>query len=510
MFIRLFKALAVIFFSKSIMKDDTNIVSHSDDAIHLNSLNGFEGNEIISNSKITRIKYTRDEQQLKCYQQEIDKAKAEYDHLLSFGDIISMDDFRLFSAVNDQIDRAGNKLIGARKKKDKFELHMQSKQDQEENSKTSNINSLQSMASREAIFNIMKSDALGLDVLFKTNGQNHVKFHLVAAAIYQTIYDLMTSKDDDALRQIFGDLVHENDAMQVMQQLITDVVFAARASTTDTELNDVMNNFRFVDKPERFQSRIEPEIIATSFKPTFKGHLVINHAYKHKDTLEPGDIVNVVLTLDEADADNMVEEIHCQLESLGLEIGRLTGTTNTSERHVSLALRIPYTKDLGDLVLSMNDELLQPIEIFTSNTPLRRFFSTAGELQIVTPMDIRTSCSAVSLLKRNSAYSVLENMQRMIHYVAKIKGNSLPPLHITHGNKPIIPANAERLKQVFDAAPVLKTYLENYNLDLVTAIRQSIPEYTKEYDVRFWSSKASSKISSIEIDSRQLEMCAVR
>lgn len=309
-------------------------------------------------------------------------------------------------------------------------------------------------SNRLNMFNTLKGLALGLDACFKANNQSHVKYHLVASAVYQAIYDLFEAEDMDALRAIFGNVIEDQHTLHVMRSMVIDIVEEAQAAQSDSSLNNVLNNWRTVDQKGRFQSYVinEPEV------STFRGRVVINHSYQKKPVFETGDVVNVVLTIDRRDVAALVQTVKPQLQELGLEVGRLTGTTDTDERHVSLGLRMPYTEKLAEVVGHMNEKVLPQLT-----------FKTAAQLRVVTPMDIRSSRSAISLLDEDTVH-MLQQLQKEIVQASGNTGNQLPQLHITHGNSPIAPVSLSELERLRHLAPRIDAHLKAFNLDLPTAI----------------------------------------
>ncbi|MDF1685074.1 MAG: hypothetical protein P1U36_10525 [Legionellaceae bacterium] len=311
----------------------------------------------------------------------------------------------------------------------------------------------QEQSSKLKIFNALKQYAYGLDGLFKAAGQTDVKFHQVSAAMHATLLDIITSQNIEALRSILGDVVDDSAALAAMSELFSDVVDGTNSAATDAEKNNVLNNYRLVDRDDRFKSYIEKEPATSSFQ----GQLVINHSFKKKDTLEVGDIVNVVLTINHDDATHLVGVVQAQLEALGLVVGRLTGTANTTERHVSLLLRATFSDELAACVSDINKQLSE------------LSFQTAGDLRVVTPMDIRTSRSAISLVAEESVER-LKVFQEMLATAAGYAGNQLPQLHITHGNSPVTPASLSELQVLQAHAPSIHEHLGKFGLDFNTAL----------------------------------------
>lgn len=327
------------------------------------------------------------------------------------------------------------------------------------------------------IFNTLKQYAYGLDGLFKATGQSGVKFHQVSAAVFCTALDILNTKNLDLLRTIFGDVVNEPEALEAMHTFISDVVAGIKTASDDQALNNVMNNYRYVDQAGRFPSYIIDE--PSSFQ--FKGRLVINHSYQKKETFDVGDIVNVVLTLDRTDAGQLVSTLREQLEGLGLEVGRLTSTTDTAERHVSLALRIPYTDELCELVKCLNETVIPALTL-----------ETAAKLQVVTPMDIRTSRSAISLVSDTTSKS-LHSIQQQVYQAAGREGNQLPRLHITHGNSPVQPAVFSKIAQLHEVAPSIDEALSSYGLNLADALDKHHEQTRVKIACSMWKSETDDE-----------------
>lgn len=304
---------------------------------------------------------------------------------------------------------------------------------------------------RLTIFNQVKSYALGLDNLFKRHDQTQVKYHQVLSAVYQTLYDLFSEKNSEALCRIFGSVINNQHALQTIRSIIIDFVEGIEAAKTDRELNNVLNNFRIVDQPGRFESRLER--VSESF--VFDGRLEISHSYAPKPNFEEGDTINVVLRIKNKDIAALRKILQPTFRAYNLEEGELTGKTNHSGGHVSLLLRGKYTKALEELVAELNENL----------TRYSIHFHTSGEIKIVTPPDIRTSCSVLSEL-HETTIKHLQEMQNKLYDVTQDRGNNLPPLHITQGNAKIQPADEEMLQTFYEVAPQLEQYLRNYGLDL--------------------------------------------
>jgi len=304
------------------------------------------------------------------------------------------------------------------------------------------------------ILNKLKSFALGLDAFFKKQTQKSIKYHHAISAVYQSTLELMQAREINKLRDILGDAVDDHEAMALMQVVLSEFVegFIA-AGIDDQALSRVSNNFKILDKEGRFPLYIDP-IPAIS---SFSGRVIITDSFDSKAQLEEGKLVNVTMTIDRKDAAALVEVVRAQLEAMGLVVGRLTGTDDTVERHVSFALRIPYTSALGEIVAKLNDEMPN----FT--------FSTAAKLKIVTPPDIRTSQSALELLDNRSC-EILHQWQVTLHEAAGQFGNKLPPLHITHGNSPIMPASTDEIAILrIHTSGTLDNVLSQYGLDLAAA-----------------------------------------
>ena len=181
----------------------------------------------------------------------------------------------------------------------------------------------------------------------------------------------------------------------------------------------------------------------------------------------PGDIVNVQLRVRERDAQQLVDSIKPQLEQLGMVVGRLTSTDDTTERHVSLGLRMRLTEELKELVWNINKEVMG----------LK--FKTAGKMNVVTPMDIRSRRSAISLLS-NTTIEVLKEIQIQLHKTTGNAGNKLPPLHITHGNMPIKPASLSELMQLRQLFPTIDEHLKTFGLDLSKALADTVARFNPE------------------------------
>lgn len=308
-------------------------------------------------------------------------------------------------------------------------------------------------AERKFFLDKGKELMLGLDGLFKEAGQNHVKYHQVAASVYLALYDAFAQNDKKALTMIFGNKVKNVHAMQTYRSLIIDIVTDIKNAKTDVEINKVLNNYLFVDQEGRFPKKIEHYA-----EPSlFSGTIVIRPAFNQKVFLKNGDIVNVVLTINLKDLPAVIEPIRESLLTFGVKEGRLTGTNDSEERHVSLALRIPYSLELKNIVETLN----RRIKIHT--------FKTSGNLVVVTPMDIRTGCSVLSEISPESE-KLFKELQRELYATLENTGNNLPPMHITQGNAKIRPAGEEEMINLHKVFPTLEEHLSNYNLALEEAI----------------------------------------
>ena len=338
--------------------------------------------------------------------------------------------------------------------------------------------------------------------MFKSTGQTNVKFHQASAAVFLAVAKKLEEFEQNYLKyhsdpvkvaeqihtsdlnhavefiayhkrnekkgvlsKIFGDNLHgtSEEELDAMYDFISDVAHGIQNASDDRALNNVMNNYRYVDQTGRFPSYIDEE----PRRAQFKGRLVINHSYQKKDTFEHGDTVNIVLTLDRGDASSLVDVVQPQLEALGLIVGRLTSTTDTAERHVSFGLRMSYTHELGQLVQKLNTQVLPNM-----------ILETAAQLQVVTPMDIRTSRSAISLLSPETC-ELLRTLQHQIYVASGAPGNDLPRMHITHGNSPIIAATHDDILAFLDNTRVdwesaLHSALEQYGLNLKDALKTKV------------------------------------
>ncbi len=319
--------------------------------------------------------------------------------------------------------------------------------------------------------NKLKSLSLGIDDLFKKTSMGAIKYHHAVSAVYQSIY-LLIENDQSALREILGNLVDDRETIDLMRIVLREFVDEFNtAGTDDQKLNRAYTNFKVLDKDGRFPLRIE----STPKSSAFRGHLTVTDSFNIKAPLEIGKLVNVTLTIDPNDAAKMVDVVKDQLEAIGLVIGRLTGTQDTTERHVSLALRLPYTADLGLVVNKINTEI-------NSLT-----FTTAAKLNIVTPTDIRTSESAVEVVS-DSSCNVLQKWQELIYTAAGLPGNKLPALHITHGNRPIKPSSVDDIAKLHAITPKLGQVLGAYGLDLPAAL--------SAYHEKLGKTKEASIVSS--------------
>lgn len=166
---------------------------------------------------------------------------------------------------------------------------------------------------------------------------------------------------------------------------------------------------------------------------------------------------NVVLTINLKDLPAVIEPIRESLLTFDVKEGRLTGTNDSEERHVSLALRIPYSLELISIVGTLNRRI-------KSHT-----FKTSGNLVVVTPMDIRTGCSVLSEISPESE-KLFKELQHELYATLENTGNNLPPMHITQGNAKIRPAGEEEMINLHKALPTLEEHLSNYNLELEEAI----------------------------------------
>lgn len=302
-----------------------------------------------------------------------------------------------------------------------------------------------------------KAFAFGLDALFKETSQTNVKYHQVTAAYYQALYDVFLENDKETIINIFGKKANNVHALQTYRSLVIDIVNDIKEAKTDIALNKVLNDHLFVDQEGRFPKKIEHY----SKPSAFSGQLVIRHAFKEKDkeSFQKNDIVNVVLTINEEDIPSLVDPIKEPLLSFGVTEGRLTGTDDSKERHVSLALRVPYSSELRRVIDELNTRI---------NT-LR--FRTSGNLLVVTPMDIRTSCSVLSEIEPDSE-AHLKLLQHEIYSALENRGNNLPQMHITQGNAKTKPSTKQEIARLYEILPSLGEHLASYHLDLEKAFKE--------------------------------------
>lgn len=319
------------------------------------------------------------------------------------------------------------------------------------------------MQNKVEALNKLKSLSLGLDTFLKKSGIETVKFHHVASVVYQSIFALINENNLSVLKDIFGDYFDDKNNLELMRVVLSKFVEGFIAAGIDDELlNRAYNNYHILDEDGRFPLVFEKTQKSTSFG----GQFVIQHSFATDAPFKQKELVNVQFIIDPNAAAQLVEVVRKKLESIGLVIGRLTGKEDTTERHVSLALRIPYSQELAALV----DHLNTKINKLT--------FRTAAMLKITTPPDIRTACSAVDLLDESSefSFSTLKEWQEEIHKVAGKRGNDLPPLHVTHGNSPIVPARIEEIEALRQLTPTFDAVCNLYGIDFSSALKKNSVE----------------------------------
>ena len=168
-------------------------------------------------------------------------------------------------------------------------------------------------------------------------------------------------------------------------------------------------------------------------------------------SLVEGELVNVAIKLTTESSVKIRDAAASVIEPRGFKVGRLTGLKETKaeeERHVTLGLRMPYTRQMQEDIDKQ-----------------KKFIGrTAGRLDLVTPSHIRTGASAVSMLDKRTEKSLILIQEKL----QSKRSDKLPPLHITQGNMPIKASSLEKLKKVIkDSDPQqAKEFLKSQGLDL--------------------------------------------
>lgn len=298
------------------------------------------------------------------------------------------------------------------------------------------------------VLNILKSVAFTADAKFKEDGQDKVRYHHLDAAVALAVLDYLKAGKNPTF--LFGEQPPE-----VIAQLMSFLESKAKdieSASDDRTLNAAVFGgpaFKLIDA-------YFPIEYIDEKSSSFRGHVVINSSFG--DEIKEGTLVNVALRLDEESKGSVTASAKAAIESSlqfkDATIGRLTGTKDLEERHVTLGARLPYTKALGELVAKINAEggLMG---------------KTVGKLKVVVPPDIRAQFSAVSMVD-DETIRTIQPLQREITLAAGAEGNKLPPLHVTQANK-FVEIDHEKLA-VFERLTSIAEKLKSYGLNLPSTV----------------------------------------
>ncbi|OGT06276.1 MAG: hypothetical protein A2X78_01365 [Gammaproteobacteria bacterium GWE2_37_16] len=301
-------------------------------------------------------------------------------------------------------------------------------------------------------FSAIKSVALGMDACLKANGQKDVKFHQVYSSVILAIRPLLESHPHEVY-----ELFHLNEDPEITGKMLgflrQQEGLINAAGLDDVRLNAAVSGgpvFPLIDQ-------LVPVTFIDESVSQFRGELKISASFDAKKAIadiKPGEAVNIRLSLNPDDARRITENSH--VEQLGFKQGRLTSTEDTTERHVSIALRTPFRPEVLNFIEAKNRQLRE------------RAFETAGKQKIVVPPDIRTQVSILTLISQSSIQAI-EELRKEVAGLAP-GGNKLPPLHITQGNMPVEPASPETLLRLRNLTEIHENYLHQFHLDLDAAI----------------------------------------
>ncbi|MGD2170292.1 MAG: hypothetical protein PVI40_08645 [Chlamydiota bacterium] len=305
------------------------------------------------------------------------------------------------------------------------------------------------------IINQMKSVALSANQRIKDlHPEANVRIHQVVAAVMLATQKYFTEGGD--LAMLFGPLKEEAqaDLFSWLDRTCKNI----QSAKDDRMLNAALFGLPGCENNDRFFPIEELEEKQVSFH----GRIEVWPSFGRK--IEIGRLVNVILHLDNDSAKAVtISASHAIYNSpnlSGAAIGRLTSTADLMERHISLALRIPYTEKLQSYVDRLNAEN----EKHDSSNLTGK---TSGKIHILVPPDIRAQISAVSMLAQETI-DRFQPIQNAITIAAGKKGNRLPRLHITQANIPV-KQNMKKLDEWIE-----RTTLQNYLNPYLSMKRSSL------------------------------------
>ena len=315
------------------------------------------------------------------------------------------------------------------------------------------------MRSAIRVINHLKQLALTVDTLLKKDAQNHVKFHQADAAVTKAALEAINTNNSEILSLL--EINDENrDEIKTLLEYKSQQISAAGDEKA-------LNNAVFGGGIFGYFDAIFPKKSVAEEKTRFMGKLEISPATQDREIRE-GSLVNVTVVLDRSSAIAVTQCAGTAISAfnreyqLGLQTGRLTSLADTEQRHVSLALRAPYSEALQATVGQLDRDFFIPAD------EEKRFVgSTRGELVLVLPPDIRAAFSTISSLDEQTKVKLLD-VQQKIAATLQGQGNKLPPLHITQSNMPIT-IDARRL-MAFNRSTTLHALLSQFNLNLNKAI----------------------------------------
>lgn len=234
-----------------------------------------------------------------------------------------------------------------------------------------------------AMFNQLKSLALGLDGLFKSTGQTQVKFHQVSAAVFLTVAKKLEEFEQNylkyhsdpvkvakdlrvtdlnhaveyiefhkrsekraALSKIFGENLHDtsDEELDAMCDFILDVARGIENAIDDRALNNIMNNYRYVDQVGRFPSYIddEPQRVYAASGAT-GNDLPRMHITHGNSPITAATYDDILVFLDNTRL-NWESALHAALEQYGLNLKDALKTKNNSELFREIVATGPWER----------------------------------------------------------------------------------------------------------------------------------------------------------------------
>ncbi len=382
------------------------------------------------------------------------------------------------------------------------------------------------------LFTAIKSLAYGSDGLFKEAKQNSVKFHEVDAAVALSVLELIEEDRIPIFSTILGVDKISPKALENLTTFLKNKASRIRAAKDPRELNSAV----FSGEAYTDLDKLLPPTFIDENAEGFRGYYIITPAITKKEVdeeFEDGESVNVSLTLSPKSTEGVTEAATQSIQGYGLELGRLTGTGDSKERHVSLLLRVPYCNDLRAHIDHLNenaDKIVVPrnlAAILAAITPgngldkesmswlkertahssekttteihmpidfnavlasikslggIQKYIDwlnnstifvgkTGGKTKVVVPPDFRSEFSAVSLLDEDTNKR-LKSIQEDLKPLTP-EGNRLPNLHITQANKPVLPADCEALQQLARETHFAE-HLANHDLRFNDAIEDVV------------------------------------